>query len=251
MNTFSAIGTYQGEIFQDNGLRFIKFNLPKVGKSGTDVPLLIVPNRAAGETFDVFQEGARILVTGRLYPNRHDYKMYVVPNAPITVVADKTLQYNRVNLAGGVGYIPENQKEDLFIFTLMCSAPTQTVLNHTWEDSLSFKMESWGDDARRLSNILHVGRQVAVEGILRYNVWTAQDGSTRGSYQVRVRSGLYSAFGKNKKREEQQEVRSVVTGNQNQAPETRTVEPYNSVVMPSVAPNSAAVASQPEVELPF
>jgi single-stranded DNA-binding protein len=47
--------------------------------------------------------------------------------------------------------------------------------------------------------MLHVGRQVSVEGILRYNTWTAQDGSQRGSYQIRVRAGLYAAFGKNKK----------------------------------------------------
>jgi len=38
-----------------------------------------------------------------------------------------------------------------------------------------------------------------VEGILRYNTWAAQDGSQRGSYQIRVRAGLYAAFGKNKK----------------------------------------------------
>jgi single-stranded DNA-binding protein len=60
-------------------------------------------------------------------------------------------------------------------------------------------MESWGEDARRLDKMLHVGRQVSVEGILRYNTWVAQDGSHRGSYQIRVRAGLYAAFGKNKK----------------------------------------------------
>jgi single-stranded DNA-binding protein len=66
-------------------------------------------------------------------------------------------------------------------------------------------MESWGEDARRLDKMLHVGRQVSVEGILRYNTWKAQDGSMRGTYQVRVRAGLYAAFGKNKKLVNQQE----------------------------------------------
>jgi len=73
------------------------------------------------------------------------------------------------------------------------------VLGHNWDDSLSFRMESWSEDARRLDKMLHVGRQVSVEGVLRYNTWTTPDGDHRGMYQVRVRSGLYAAFGKNKK----------------------------------------------------
>jgi single-stranded DNA-binding protein len=199
MNTFLGIGTYTGERFMDNGLRFMEFQVPKVGKSGSDVPVLVVPNRAAGETFDVFQPGVRLLVSGRLYPNRQDYKMYVVPNQPFALVNDKSLQINRVNISGSVGYIPEQTKEDLFTFTVMCSAPAQMVLGHNWDDSLSFRMESWSEDARRLDKMLHVGRQVSVEGVLRYNTWTTPDGSQRGMYQIRVRSGLYAAFGKNKK----------------------------------------------------
>jgi single-stranded DNA-binding protein len=202
MNTFVGIATYTGEKFTDSGLRFIEMSIPKVGKSGSDVPILVVPNKAAGENFDVFQPGAHLLVSGRLYPNRQDYKMYVVPNQQLALVTDKNLQLNRVNISGGVGYIPDQQKEDLFTFTIMCSAPAQSVLGHNWEDSLSFRMESWGDDARRLEKMLHVGRQVSVEGVLRYNTWTAQDGGQRGIYQVRVRAGLYAAFGKNKKQVE-------------------------------------------------
>lgn len=201
MNSLLATATYVGDKFLDSGLRFMQMNLPKVGNSGADVPLLVVPNRAAGETFDAFQPGMRLLLGGRLYPNRQDYKMYVVPNQPFQVVNDKTLQINRVNLAGGVGFIPDQTRDDLFTFTLMCSAPAQLVLGHSWEDSLSFRMESWGDDAKRLSNILHVGRQSSIEGVLKYNTWTGNDGIQKGSYQVRVRSGLYSAFGKNKNKE--------------------------------------------------
>ena len=201
MNSLLATATYVGDKFLDSGLRFMQMNLPKVGNSGADVPLLVVPNRAAGETFDAFQPGMRLLLGGRLYPNRQDYKMYVVPNQPFQVVNDKTLQINRVNLAGGVGFIPDQTRDDLFTFTLMCSAPAQLVLGHSWEDSLSFRMESWGDDAKRLSNILHVGRQSSIEGVLKYNTWVGNDGIQKGSYQVRVRSGLYSAFGKNKNKE--------------------------------------------------
>ena len=157
MNSFVGIGTYTGESYHDSGLRFMGISLPKVGKSGSDVPLLMVPNKAAGETFDVFQPGVRLLLGGRLYPNRQDYKMYLVPNQPLQLVNDKSLQLNRVNLAGGVGFIPEQVKEDLFTFTTMVSAPAQMILGHNWEDSLSFRMESWGDDAKRLTSLLHVG----------------------------------------------------------------------------------------------
>jgi single-stranded DNA-binding protein len=47
-----------------------------------------------------------------------------------------------------------------------------------------------------------------VEGVLRYNLWQAQDGSQRGTYQIRVRAGMYSVFGKNKNREEQAKVKN-------------------------------------------
>lgn len=62
---------------------------------------------------------------------------------------------------------------------------------------MGFRIESWGDDAKRLEALLYVGRQMALTGSMRYNTWTAQDGSQRGTYQVRVRASQYSVFGKN------------------------------------------------------
>jgi len=62
---------------------------------------------------------------------------------------------------------------------------------------MGFRIESWGDDAKRLSSLLYVGRQMTLSGSLRYNAWQAQDGSQRATYQVRVRSSQYSVFGKN------------------------------------------------------
>ena len=230
MNTLLATGTYAGEKFMDNGLRFVQINLSKVGNSGSQVPLLVVPNKAAGETFDVFQPGANLLVGGRLYPNRQDYKMYMVPNQ-IFQLAPAGLVVNQVNLAGGIGFIPEQQnREDLFTFSLMCSAPAQQILGHTWDDSLAFRMEAWGDDAKRMAANLHVGRQIAVSGVLRYNTWTTQDGQQRGMYQVRVKSGTYAFFGKNKKKEEQNELRAINTGNRFESPTTVVAEPYQSSV---------------------
>ena len=204
MNTLLATGTYKGEHFTDSGLRFMQFNLPgHKGKESAEVPLYVVPNRAAGETFDVFQPGVKLLIGGRLYPNRQDYKMYLVPNQPIQVFGGPVI--NVVHLAGGVGFINEKTREELLAFSLMCSAPGQTLLNHSWDDSLSFKMVAWHDDARRLEQLIHVGRQMSLEATLRYNTWTSKEGQERGSYQFHVRSGLYSVFGKNKNRQESAE----------------------------------------------
>lgn len=203
MNLILASATYTGETFTDNGLRFMQLSIPSTGKNAA-VPLFIVPNKAAGETFDAFAPGCNLLVSGRLYPNRNDYKMYVVPNQALQVVP-KEVAINQVNLAGGVGYIAEQKLEELFSFSLMCKAPSQMILNHSWQDSMGFRIESWGDDAKRLTNLLYVGRQMALAGTLRYNTWQAQDGSHRSTYQVRVRASQYSLFGKNQPKEEVQQ----------------------------------------------
>lgn len=200
MNLIIASASYVGEVFTENGLRFMQMSIPASGKN-IAVPLSVIPNKAAGESFDAFAPGCQLLVSGRLYPNRNDYKMYVVPTQPLQVVS-KDLNVNQVNLAGGVGFIQEKKLEDLFAFSLMCKAPSQQLLAHTWQDSLGFRIESWGDDARRLEALLYVGRQMAMTGALRYNTWTAQDGGQRGTYQVRVRASQYSVFGKNQPRAE-------------------------------------------------
>jgi hypothetical protein len=196
MNLILASAKYVGEVFTDSGLRFMHLTMEQSGKNATDIPIFVVPNKAAGETFDAFAPGCNLLVSGRLYPNRTDYKMYVVPTAPFQVVA-KEVTLNQVNLAGGVGYIAEQKMEDLYTFSLMCKAPSQALLNYSWQDSMGFRIECWGDDAKRLNNLLYVGRQMALAGSLRYNTWTAKDGSPRSIYQVRVRASQYSLFGKN------------------------------------------------------
>jgi len=251
MNTLLATASYVGEKFTDNGLRFMQMNLPKVGNSGAPAPIFVVPNKAAGETFDIFQPGANLLISGRLYPNRQDYKMYLVPNQVIQV-APAGLVVNQVSLAGGVGFIPDQNKEDLFTFSLMCSAPAQQILGHTWDDSLAFRMEAWGDDARRMSTNLHVGRQIAVTGALRYNTWTTQDGQQRGIYQVRVKSGTYAFFGKNKKKEEKNELKAINTGNKFESPAGVVAEPYQSAVqLPPMQQDYPLQASPNSDGVPF
>ena len=76
MNTFVGVGIYQGEFTSDSGLRFLHINLPKIGTKGADVPLYVVPNKAAGDILNSFAPGVRLLLNGRLYPSRQDYKMY-------------------------------------------------------------------------------------------------------------------------------------------------------------------------------
>ncbi len=201
MNLISASASYVGEIFTDSGLRFMQLTIPAGGKNNAPVPLYLVPNKAAGDSFDAFTPGCQLLVSGRLYPNRNDYTMYIVPTQPLQVVS-KDLNLNQVNLAGGVGFIQEKKIEELFAFSMMCKAPSQQLLGHTWQDSMGFRIESWGEDAKRLETLLYVGRQMALTGSLRYNTWTSQDGSQRGTYQVRVRASQYSVFGKNQPKTE-------------------------------------------------
>ena len=210
MNLIIASATYAGEVFTDSGLRFMQLNIPASGKNNAAVPLLVIPNKAGGDSFDVFAQGCQILVSGRIYPNRNDYKMYVVPTQPLQVIP-KEINLNQVNLAGGVGFIQEKKLEDLYAFSLMCKAPSQPLLGHNWQDRLGFRIESWEDDAKRLEALLYVGRQMAVTGMLRYNTWTAQDGSQRGTYQVRVRSSQYSVFGKNQPKVEEGQGEATVT----------------------------------------
>lgn len=201
MNTILCSAKYVGETFTDTGLRFMQLDINVSGKNVVPVPIFLVPNKAVGDTFDAFAPGCQLLISGRLYPNRNDYRMYVVPTAPLQVVG-KEVNVNQVNLAGGVGYIGEQKLEELFTFSLMVKAPSQPLLNHSWQDSMGFRVESWGDDSKRLGSLLYVGRQMALAGSLRYNPWQAQDGSQRGTYQVRVRSSQYSVFGKNQQKAE-------------------------------------------------
>jgi hypothetical protein len=195
MNTILCAATYVSETFTESGLRFMKFEIPGGGKN-LSVPFNLVPNKAAGDSMDAFTPGVQLLISGRLYPNRNDYQMYVVPTQMLQVVS-KDINLNQVNLAGGVGFINEKKLEDLFTFSLMCKAPSQQILGHRWEDSMGFRIESWGDDAKRLSSLLFVGRQMTLAGSLRYNSWQTQGGESRATYQVRVRSSQYSVFGKN------------------------------------------------------
>lgn len=225
MNTLLATVTYTGDRFLDNGLRFMEMSIPKQGESGSAVPLLVFPNKAAGETFDVFQPGVRLLINGRLYPSRHDKKMYFIPNQKFQVVNDPALMINKVNLSGIVGFVQEKKLEDLFAFTLICNAPSQAVLGYTSTDGLGFRLDSWGEDAKRLAKLIHVGRGCSVEGMLRYNTWKSSDGNEAFAYQVRIRSALYQCFGKNKNLVEKADGTPVSSGYKSSHPAPVVTQP--------------------------
>jgi len=165
------------------------------------------------------------------------------------LVNDPNLWINRVNLSGMVGYVQEKKLEDLFAFTLVCNAPGQQVLGHNASDGLGFRMDAWGEDAKRLTRLIHVGRGCSVEGVLRYNTWKNGNGEEAFAYQVRIRSGLYQCFGKNKNLVEREDGTPVSSGYKKEEVVNRGGEQ----TLPAAAPVSveAAPCSVNPEEIPF
>ena len=170
-------------------------------KSLLSIPIKLLPSFAAGETTapNAFEEGTNVLINGRLYPM--EGIMYIVPTQPLIGV-NKSIKLNQLALAGGVGFIGKQKREDAFNFGLMCQAPPQKGIGHTWQDSLGFLVESWGNDAERMKKFLFVGRQLSLGGVLKFEAWKDKEGNLRSNYKVKIRSQQYSFFGKNQKDEE-------------------------------------------------
>ena len=165
------------------------------------IPIKLLPSFAAGETTapNAFEEGTNVLINGRLYPM--EGIMYIVPTQPLIGV-NKSIKLNQLALAGGVGFIGKQKRDDAFNFGLMCQAPPQKGIGHTWQDSLGFLVESWGNDAERMKKFLFVGRQLSLGGVLKFEAWKDKEGNLRSNYKVKIRSQQYSFFGKNQKDEE-------------------------------------------------
>lgn len=198
MNLINAAATFVGEAQTETGVRCMEMKIPVQGAKAVEVPVFLIPTRSSGETFvpEAYEKGCTILFTGRLYPCKSDNRMYVAPTQPLQTVPNNTV-LNQVSLAGGVGFIAEERREDLFNCGLLCQAPPQKLIGHTWDDSLPFRLEAWGDDAARMRKFLYKGRQIALTASLRFETWNSKDGP-RAAYKIRVRSGMYSFFGKNK-----------------------------------------------------
>ena len=202
MNLIMCCAVYKGDTVTDRGLRTMSFEIPGAGKKPLSIPIKLLPSFAAGETTapNAFEEGTNVLINGRLYPT-NEGNMYIVPTQALIGV-NKSIKLNQLALAGGVGYIGKQNRPDALNFMVLCQAPPQKGIGHTWQDSLAFNVESWGDNAQRMKKFLFVGRQLSLGGILRFEAWKDKDGILRSSYKVKVRSQQYSFFGKNQKDEE-------------------------------------------------
>ena len=201
MNLIMCCAVYKGDTVTERGLRTMSFEIPGAGKKPLSIPIKLLPSFAAGETTapNAFEEGANVLINGRLYPM--EGIMYIVPTQPLIGI-NKSVKLNQLALAGGVGFIGKQKRDDAFNFGLMCQAPPQKGIGHTWQDSLGFLVESWGNDAERMKKFLFVGRQLSLGGVLKFEAWKDKEGNLRSNYKVKIRSQQYSFFGKNQKDEE-------------------------------------------------
>ena len=199
MNTLRACATYVGEGNTEHGIRYIEVSIPPIGK-GEDIKVRIIPNKAAGDVLGSCSKGANLLIAGRLYRNRAvqgDYNFYLIPTQRIQVVSSP-VPLNDVTIAGAywlsdndlkANQMPNQERHN---FTLLTSAPTQQLLSHNYDDTISFSVTSWKYDAERILQTAHVTRQMLVEGYLR---------SYNGYVSVTVRNGLVEMFGRKEVKE--------------------------------------------------
>ena len=213
MNTLKACATYVEEGTTEHGIRYIEVAVPPVGK-GEDIKVRIIPNKAAGDVLGSCSKGANLLIAGRLYRNRAvqgDYNSYLIPTQRIQVVSSP-IPLNDVTIAGAYWLsdndLKANQNQDRHNFTMLTSAPTQQLLSHNYDDTISFSVTSWKYDAERILQTAFKGRQMLVEGYLR---------SYNGYVSVTVRNGLVEMFG----RKEMKEVKEKVISKPDYAPGDR------------------------------
>lgn len=197
MNTLKACATYVEEGTTEHGIRYIEVAVPPVGK-GEDIKVRIIPNKAAGDVLGSCSKGANLLIAGRLYRNRAvqgDYNSYLIPTQRIQVVSSP-VPLNDVTIAGAYWLsdndLKANQNQDRHNFTMLTSAPTQQLLSHNYDDTISFSVTSWKYDAERILQTAFKGRQMLVEGYLR---------SYNGYVSVTVRNGLVEMFGRKEMKE--------------------------------------------------
>ena len=204
MNTLKAGATYVGEGTTEHGIRYVEVAIPAVGK-GEDVMVRIIPTKAAGDVLNSCTKGANLLIGGRLYRNRAvqgDFNSYLIPTKRIELLSSR-IPLNEVTIAGAYWLndndIKANQtSNERHNFTILTSAPQQPLLNHEYDDTISFSVTSWKYDAERILQTAHGGRQLMIQGYLRSYTPPGKD---TGYVSVTVRSGLVEMFGKKKEKE--------------------------------------------------
>ena len=206
MNNITICAKYKGDSTTERGFRTMLFEIPPTGgKRPVPVPISLVPSFAAQDTCAAgrYTEGTYIVINGRLYPNE-DGKMYVVPTQPLESLK-MPINLNQVNLAGNVGHIFDQTREDALNFGMMLKAPPQKALGHTWQDSLPFMCESWNDDAKRLKRFIYVGRAISIGARLKFETYINKNGDRVNKYKINVRSMQYLFHGKNQENAEIEE----------------------------------------------
>ena len=130
MNILSATAQFVGTAQTEGGVRCLHAEIQTMGSKALPVPIYIIPTRAAGESFvpEAFDPGDNLIFTGRMYPNKSDFKMYIAPTVPLQTVPAGVM-LNQVQAAGGIGFIAEERREDLFGCGMLCKAPSQKLLN--------------------------------------------------------------------------------------------------------------------------
>ena len=195
MNKITATGQYKGDHTTPLGTRSLLLEIPGTGKS-PNVPIYLIPTFASRDScaIGVFEVGANIYFEGRLYLG-NDFKMYVIPTREVAS-APPNLRINDLALAGGTSQTTYKAGVGVINFAIICQAPPQKILDLTDDKKdPGFRVEAWGDDAKRLEKNLWKGRGVALGAALKYEQWE-KDGVMNSRYKVRVKSNQYSFFGK-------------------------------------------------------
>ena len=157
MNLITATAKFIGSAQTESGVRCMHLEIQNQGAKALPVPVYLIPTRAAGDTFviDAYEAGSNLIFTGRMYPSKSDYKMYIAPTTPLQTVPANLL-VNQVQAAGGVGFIADQRREDLFGCGMLCQAPPQKLMNFTWDDSVPLRLDAWGDDATRFRKYIYL-----------------------------------------------------------------------------------------------
>jgi len=186
MNNITICAKYKGDSTTERGFRTMLFEIPPTGgKRPVPVPISL------------------IIINGRLYPHE-DGHLYVVPTQPLESLK-MPINLNQVSIAGAVGFIREQTREDAFNFGMVVNAPPQKSIGHTWQDSLLFACESWGDDAKRLKRFIYRGRAISLGARLKFETYIDKNGDRVNRYKISVRSMQYAFFGKNQENAEIEE----------------------------------------------
>lgn len=145
---------------------------------------------------------------------------------------------NKVQLIGNLTRDPELRYTPTG--AAVCTIGLAT--NRTWttesgekkEETEFHRVVAWNKLAELCSQLLTKGRKIYVEGRLRTNAWTAQDGTQRTTTEVVIEDMIIL------------DSRRPVVGAEGEAPQAEQTEQTGAAVKPTAAPKKAAPEVKPE-----